>query len=150
MILSIFQYQWAVYYFTLILLCYQKERMINRRHDHYFITFLRKTLNNESQSADNTGSESQHLFTDRPAMTLFHPVNNRLRPFFASKSISEHFMFQPFSQSLYYKRSRTEIHISYPHWNQVIASPTAFHSIPFYGICTVTVYYFIKIIVHTA
>ena len=124
--------------------------MINRGHYHYLISFLRKAVDHKSQAANNTGSESQHLFTNRPTMALLHPVNNRLRPFFASKCISEYFMLQAFFQSLYDKRSCAEIHISYPHWNQVIASPTILYCIPFYGICTMTVYYFIKIIVHTA
>ena len=46
--------------------------MINRGHYHYLISFLRKTVDYKSQAADNTGSESQHLFTDSPTMTLLH------------------------------------------------------------------------------
>ena len=150
MILAIFQYQRTEHDFALILLCYQKERMINRRHDHYFISFLRETMDGKSQSTHNAGSKCQHIFANRPPVAFFQPVNDRLRPFLAGKSISEHFVFQTFLQSIYHKRSRTEIHIGHPHRNQVIASPTTFHGIPFYGIRTFTVYYFIKIIVHTA
>ena len=150
MILSVFQYQRTVHHFTFVLLRHEKERMVYRRHDHHLIPFLRETMDSKCQSADNAGSKRQHILANLPAMPFFQPVDNGFGPFFAGKCIAQHFVFQTFLQGVDYKRSCAEIHISHPHRNQVITPPTAFYGIPFYGVRTVTVYYFIKIIVHTA
>ena len=150
MILPVFQYQRTVNHFTFVLLCHKKERMVDRRHDHHLVSFLRETMDGKCQSTDNAGSKRQHFFTNLPSMPFFEPVNNGFGPFFAGKCIAQHFVFQTFLQGVDYKRGCAEIHISHPHRNQVITPPTTLYGIPFYGVRTVTVYYFIKIIVHTA
>ena len=122
--------------------------MVYRRHHHYFIALFCETLYGECQPTDNTRHKSQFFTLNFPAMAILQPIDNGSIPLFAGKSITQHFVFQPFSQSFHYEWWSTEIHIRYPHREQIITSPTFAHGIPLYGFRSTTVYYFIKIIFH--
>lgn len=57
-------------------------------------------------------------------------------------------MFKTLPQGFHHKRGRAEIHIRHPHGEEVIASPYTLHTVPFHGVGTTALYYFIKIVSH--
>lgn len=148
LILSVFQVERRVNHFALHALRHQEEGMINGSHHHYPVAGIGEALQCEGLTADNAGYKSQHLASDVPTVATTEPATNGSIPFLTRRRIAQHFMFKTLPQGFHHKRGRAEIHIRHPHGEEVIASPYTLHTVPFHGVGTTALYYFIKIVSH--
>ena len=125
-----------------------REWAIYRRLNQHLVTRICKCFQGHTQSRDNTWHKVYHFLFHFEAITTLIPLDNGLIITVRLGSIAQHWMFQTLANGFGYKRCSSKIHIGHPKWNQVIASPNFLHIIKLYGRCTVSIYYFIKIIFH--
>ncbi len=146
--MSVFQVKRRIDHFTPHALRHQEEGMIDGRHHHHPVTGIGETLQCEGLTADNAGYKRQHLASDVPTVATTEPAANGSVPLLARRRIAQHLMLKALPQGFHHKRRRAEIHIRHPHGEEVIAPPYILHAIPFHGVGTTALYYFIKIVSH--
>ena len=148
MILPVAKFQRRIDGFTPQTLRHQEERMVDRRHHHHPVARVSEALQGKSLTTDNAGHKSQHPTVHFPLMAVVQPRTDRGIPLFASKGISQYFMFQTFAQCVHHKRRSTEVHVGHPHGEQVISSPYILYAVPLHRVGAATFYDFIKIVFH--
>ena len=123
---SVCELQRGKNYFPVIFLRNQKEWVVNRRQYHNHFALICECLKCKSQPLDNTRGECQHLCIHMPSKTHIQPVNNRTAPVIRDTRISENAVITTFPDSIDNIGRSSEIHIGYPHWNEILSSPSLF------------------------
>ena len=136
----------AVYQSSSVIFYYFTEWIVNRLHNHHGISLFGKCSYAGSKCIDNPSTKCYPLRFDRISITCGEPMVHCCKIFIQRIRITKDSMVNSLVEFIQNFIRQTEIHVCHPERKQIISS-LSFHSkIIFQTIRSMSVNYFIKIV----
>ena len=122
------------------------ERIVYRLHHHHGISLFRKCSYAGSKCIDNPGTKCYPLRFDRISITCGEPMVHCCKIFIQWIGITKDSMVNSLVKFIQNLIRKTEIHVCHPERKQIISSLSLHSEIIFQAVRSMSVNYFIKII----
>ena len=136
----------AVHQSSSVIFYYFTEWIVNRLHNHHSISLFGKCSYAGSECIDDSGTKCYPLRFDRISITCGEPMVHCCKIFIQRIRITKDSMVNSLVEFIQNFIRKTKIHVCHPERKQIISS-LSFHSkIIFQAVRSMSVDYFIKIV----